>query len=245
VDWTAEVAPARLGAQHSGFTARSDSMPLRIPYIALAALLLPLGLAAQAGAKSAKLPRPSAPVPVHLALGSDGNEVRFIVREQLVGVELPNEAVGRSSAITGSILLDGAGKVDSSQSRISVDLGSLKSDRDRRDNFIKRRTLMVDSFPTATLSVTEIRGLPAVLPGSGTLALTLVGSLTVHGVTKSTTWQVTAVANGGEFTGKASTHVKFGDFNLTQPRVPIVLSVVDDILLEYEFHLVKQASESP
>jgi hypothetical protein len=56
---------------------------------------------------------------------------------------------------------------------------------------------------------------------------------------------VTAVANGGEFNGKASTHVKFGDFNMTQPRVSIVLSVVDDILLEYDFHLVKQESENP
>ena len=220
-------------------------MRLRIPFIALAALLLPLTLAAQAGAKTAKQTRKPAPVPVHLALAPDGNEVRFIVREQLAGFELPNDAIGRSSAITGSILLVGAGKVDSSHSRISVDLGTLKSDRDRRDNFIKRRTLMVDSFPTATLTVTEIRGLPAVLPSSGTLALTLVGSFTVHGVTKSTTWQATAAANGGEFTGKAFTHVKFGDFNMTQPRVPIVLSVVDDILLEYDFHLVKQEPENP
>ena len=115
------------------------------------------------------------------------------------------------------------------------------SDRDRRDGYIKRRTLVVDSFPTATLTVTELRGLPAVLPTSGTLALTLVGNFTVHGVTKPTTWEVTAAVNGGEFTGKASTHIKFGDFNMTQPRVPIVLSVVDDIVLEYSFHLVKQA----
>lgn len=212
----------------------------------LAAILLPASLPAQAPApgSSARNTRP-APVPVQLVLAPEGNEVRFIVREQLVGVELPNDAVGRSKAITGQIRLDGTGKVDSSGSRISVDLATLTSDRDRRDNFIKRRTLVVDSFPAATLTVTELRGLPAVLPTSGTLALTLVGSLTVHGVTKPTTWSVTAVANGDSFTGKASTHVRFGDFNMAQPRVPIVLSVVDDILLEYDFHLVKQAPARP
>lgn len=67
-------------------------------------------------------------MPVQLVLAPAGNEVRFIVREQLVGFELPNEAIGKSSAITGGILLDGTGTVDSSGSRISVDLGSLTSD---------------------------------------------------------------------------------------------------------------------
>jgi polyisoprenoid-binding protein YceI len=224
----------------------------RAPLIVLAVIVLPWSLAGQAtkpetvkAGKSGKSARPAAPVPVHLALAPEGNEVRFIVREQLVGFELPNDAIGKSGAITGGILLDGTGKVDSSGSTISVDLASLKSDRDRRDGYIKRRTLVVDSFPTATLTVTELRGLPVVLPTSGTLTLTLIGNFTVHGVTRPTTWAVTALANGDQFTGKASTHVKFGDFNMTQPRVPVVLSVVDDILLEYDFHLVKQAAESP
>ena len=53
------------------------------------------------------------------------------------------------------------------------------------------------------------------------------------------------MANGGEFTGKASTHIRFGDFNMTPPRVPIVRSAVDDILLEYDFRLVKQTPQKP
>ena len=222
----------------------------RIPLLALAAVVVPLSVLAQTTSKpkTAKTPRPAkvaAPVPVLLGLAPDGNEVRFIVREQLAGFELPNDAIGRSSAITGGVRLTGDGKVDSTGSTITVDLATLKSDRDRRDNFIKRRTLIVDSFPTASLTVTELRGLPAILPTSGTMTLTLVGNFTVHGVTKPTMWDLTVVANGDSYTGKASTHVKFGDFNMTQPRVPIVLSVVDDILLEYEFHLVKQAPAAP
>ena len=223
----------------------------RATLVALAVILLPPSLLAQSGVpstgKSARTGKTRAPlpVPVQLVLAPAGNEVRFIVREQLVGFTLPNDAIGKSSAITGGILLDGTGTVDSSGSRISVDLGSLTSDRDRRDNFIKRRTLMVDSFPTAALTVTALHGLPATLPASGTLTFTLVGNFTVHGVTKPTTWQVTALANGGELTGKASTHIRFGDFNMTAPRVPIVLSVVDDILLEYDFRLVNQTPLKP
>ncbi len=229
----------------------TQTMQRNVLLIACATLLLPLSLAAQAGgkprkpARTAKTAKAPAPVPVHLVLAPEGNEVRFIVREQLAGVELPNDAIGKSNAVTGGIVLDGTGKVDSAGSKISVDLATLKSDRDRRDGFIKRRTLVVDSFPTATITVTDLAGLPAVLPTSGTMTLTLLGNFTVHGVTKPTTWTVTTAANGNEFTGKASTHIKFGDFNMTQPRVPIVLSVVDDILLEYDFHLVKQAPAQP
>jgi hypothetical protein len=39
-------------------------------------------------------------------------------------------------------------------------------------------------------------------------------------------------------TGTAATAFTFSDFELTQPRVPIVLSVADTIRLEYVFNLV-------
>ena len=180
--------------------------------------------------------------PIRFALAAQGNEVRFIVREQLAGAELPNDAVGVTRAITGSITLDARGMVDSSGSTISVDLTTLTSDRSRRDNFIKRRTIVTDSFPTAELVVTGIRGLPVPLPASGTMTLALTGNLTIHGVTRPSTWAVTARAEGESITGQAVTRIKFGDFGMTQPRVAIVLSVVDDIRLEYDFHFVREAS---
>lgn len=194
------------------------------------------------------LPAPSAgaqsgpAVPIRLSLAAQGNEARFIVREQLAGAELPNDAVGVTSAITGGITLDPRGMVDSSASRISVDLTTLTSDRSRRDNFIKRRTIVTDSFPTAELVVTGIRGLPATLPASGTLTLVLTGNLTIHGVTRPSSWDVTARVEGESILGKAVTRIKFGDFGMTQPRVAIVLSVVDDIRLEYDFHFVRDAA---
>ena len=196
----------------------------------LAALASPVG--AQAAPAS----------PIRLVLSAQGNQARFIVREQLAGAELPNDAVGVTSAISGGITLDPRGRVDSAASRISVDLTTLTSDRSRRDNFIKRRTIVTDSFPSAELVVTDIRGLPATLPTSGPMTLVLTGNLTIHGVTRPSTWDVTARAEGESIIGKAVTRIKFGDFGMTQPRVAIVLSVVDDIRLEYDFHFVRDAS---
>ena len=39
---------------------------------------------------------------LELVVAPDGNEVRYRVREQLVGLDLPNDAVGATSDVTGS-----------------------------------------------------------------------------------------------------------------------------------------------
>jgi polyisoprenoid-binding protein YceI len=183
--------------------------------------------------------------PVRLSLAPTGNEARFVVREQLAGAELPNDAIGVTRGITGGITLDARGRVDSTSSRILVDLASLTSDRDRRDRFIKRRTLVTDSFPTAELVVTGLTGLSGPLPVSGTLNLELTGRLTIHGVTRPSRWTVTAEVRGNDIVGKAVTRIRFGEFNMEQPRVAVVLSVVDDIRLEYDFHFVREAPPAP
>jgi polyisoprenoid-binding protein YceI len=181
-------------------------------------------------------PLPTAPV--RLILAAEGNEARYRVREQLAGVDFPSDAVGATRSITGALSLDPSGKVVSAESRFMVDLATLKSDRDRRDRFIQRRTLETDQFPKAELEVTEIRGLPWPLPATGKLSLELVGNLTVHGITHATTWQVSADAADGGFSGTAATRFTFGDFGMTRPLVGMVLSVEDDVRLEYDFRLV-------
>lgn len=211
-------------------------------FVAVCALLVPGALAAQGGRSASASP---AAVPVRLSVAPQGNEARFVVREQLARAELPNDAVGATTSITGGITLDGRGGVDSTASRIVVDLTTLKSDRDMRDRFIKRRTIVTDSFPTAVLVVTGMKGLPATLPTSGAMTLVLTGLLTIHGVTKPSTWEVTAQASGTAIIGKAVTRIQFGDFGMQQPRVAIVLSVVDDIKLEYDFNLVRETPGNP
>jgi polyisoprenoid-binding protein YceI len=172
----------------------------------------------------------------------DGNEARYRVREQLVGFDLPNDAVGKSSQVQGSILIGADGKLVRDSSRFTIDLRTLESDQSRRDNFIRRNTIQTDSFPNAVFIPASAQGLPAVLPATGDLAFTLTGDLIIHGVTRSTTWQVKAkrIASGA-VTGTATTDFKFADFGMTIPRVGRVVSVDDKITLEYDFHLVPQA----
>jgi polyisoprenoid-binding protein YceI len=174
---------------------------------------------------------------VRYELTAAGNEARYRVREQLAGIALPGEAVGVTSAITGAIVLNSAGAVVPGTSSFVVDMTGLKSDSPRRDGYIQKNTLQTAQFPTVELAIKELRGLTYPLPASGELKFELLGDLTVRGVTKPSTWQVTGTPKDGGLAGTATTSFSFADFGLTKPRVMSVLSVDDTIRLEYAFHL--------
>jgi polyisoprenoid-binding protein YceI len=92
-----------------------------------------------------------------------------------------------------------------------------------------------------------VRGLPAAAtkaPVGTPYTFQLVGDLTVKGVTRPATWNVTARRAGAGVTGSAATAFTFGDFGLTQPRVPVVLSVADTIRLQYDFTLAPAPASS-
>ncbi|AHG92656.1 YceI family protein (plasmid) [Gemmatirosa kalamazoonensis] len=184
----------------------------------------------------------AAAAPRRFVLAADGNEARYRVRERLMGHDLDNDAIGTTKEITGRLFVDAQGRVVRDSSRIVVTLTNLTSDQARRDGFVKRRTLQVDSFPTATLVPTEFRGGTGTLPTSGTATFELLADLTVRGVTRPTVWKVTARAEGGAVTGTATTAFTFKDFSLDQPRVPVLLSVADTITLEYDFRFVPETA---
>jgi polyisoprenoid-binding protein YceI len=137
-------------------------------------------------------------------------------------------------------VLDGAGGVVAERSRFTIDLASLESDSDRRDNFVRRNTLQTEAHPAAIFVPTGFRGVEFPLPEAGEITFQLVGDLTVRDVTRPATWDVTASVEGGVVAGTARTGFTFDDFELQKPRVASVLSVADDIRLEYDFRLVRR-----
>jgi len=180
---------------------------------------------------------------VRLVTAPEGNVARYRVREQLARLDFPNDAVGETSAITGALVLDENGAIVREESRFEVDLSTLKSDSDRRDNYVRRRTLQTEEYPTAVFVPTAIRSAPSPLPTSGEFTFELDGELTIREVTRPITWQVTARAADGTYSGTATTEFTFGTFELDIPRVASVLSIRDNIRLEYDFLLVREAVE--
>jgi polyisoprenoid-binding protein YceI len=170
------------------------------------------------------------------------SEARYRVREQLASLSLPSDAIGKTSAITGTLVGKTNGTIVSSQSRFVVDLSTLQSDRSQRDNFLRRNVLQTDQYPDATFVPTQATGLPSSFPSSGQASFKLTGDLTIRSVTKPVTWDVSCQGQQTEGLCHATISFKFEYFDLTQPHVSVVLSIVDNITLEVDMYLHRLGS---
>ncbi len=164
---------------------------------------------------------------------SDKSKATVSVREQLVGVNLPSDAVLTATGASGSFQLNDDGTF-TPDSKISFDLTTLTSDESNRDNFIKQDTLQVRQFPKAEFVLTKVTGLALPMPTSGDFTFKLTGSMTIHGTTKEVTFDVQAKRSAGDLVATATANPtwKFGDFGMRAPSVPFrVVSVTDEIRL--------------
>jgi polyisoprenoid-binding protein YceI len=172
---------------------------------------------------------------------TDGSKATYRVREQLAGLNFPDDAVGSTDSITGSIAILPDGSIDAGKSKLTIDLRNLKSDQDMRDGFVKNRTLETDKFPTAEFAPKHIQGVTFPLPApdrpTGQTGFQLVGDLTVHGVTKEVTLNGYATYSKDVVAGRANTDFTFATFGLTKPSLARLLSVDDKIQLELDFKL--------
>jgi polyisoprenoid-binding protein YceI len=169
-----------------------------------------------------------------------GSVARYRVSEQLVSLDLPNDAIGETKSITGAIAFDAAGKVLRDASKFSVDASTFVSDRSRRDGFVRGRLLEAQQYPTVVLVPTSVTGVTLPLPTLGTRPVQITGDLTVRGVTRPTVWTGTAQFGNGNVAVSAATAFTFDQFQIEQPEVPVLLSVADTIRLEINVNLVPQ-----
>jgi len=177
--------------------------------------------------------------PSRFELG-EGTRVYYRVREQLVGINFLNDAVGVSDGISGAIVVGPDGTVDASQSRLTLDMSTFSSDQARRDNFVRRRVFDVEQFPEAVFVARRATSSP--LPPEDSelpfpiVGFQLIGDMTLHGATAEMTWDVLATYNDeGVVEGKAQTTFPFSMFDLTAPALPFLMTVEDEIRLEIDF----------
>ena len=165
-----------------------------------------------------------------------GSTAAYRVREQLARLNFPNDAVGTTDAITGAIVVQPNGSF-APDSKITVDLRTLRTDEPKRDAFVRENTLETSRYPQAEFVPRRQKGLATPLPTSGTANFQLIGDMTLHGVTSELTWDVAGTFAAETVTAKATTRFNFAKFKITVPRVFGLLSVDDDIRLEMSLRL--------
>ena len=162
---------------------------------------------------------------------TNASQVGYRVTEDLIGGLANNVAVGRTNAVTGTVTVAGT-KV--SAVAISADLTKLTSDSSRRDSQVQDRILNTRTYPTATFKLTspiDFGSIPAVGTENKTKA---TGDLTIHGVTKSVTLDVTyQLVSAHEIRILGTLPVVWADFKIPSPTFAGVADVRDNGAMEF------------
>jgi polyisoprenoid-binding protein YceI len=155
------------------------------------------------------------------------------VREKLAFLPAKNDAVGRTPDITGAAESTGSGDdLTIATASFKIDVSTLTSDEDRRDQRIRTIGIESDRFPTATFELSE----PIEL---STERVSATGDLTLHGVTKRVTIPLQARVSGSTLDAVGSLTFPWGDFDMTAPSVAGFVSVEDEATLEFDLKLTR------
>ncbi len=159
--------------------------------------------------------------------------VGYRVEEVLAGVN--TTATGRTTQVTGSTTIDG---LTLSAAGFTADVASIKSDQSRRDGQFTGRIMQADQFPTASFTLTQpvtLAGLPA---EAEVVTVSATGDLTLHGVTKSVTFDLQGFVAGGKVTVTGAIPILFSDYAIEDPSLGPV-ATEDNGLLEFLLVLTK------
>ncbi|HYZ93369.1 MAG TPA: YceI family protein [Actinomycetota bacterium] len=142
--------------------------------------------------------------------------VGYRVREKLAFLPAPNDAVGRTSAVSGNLVIDGltVRSVD-----VTADLQQLRSDRDMRDRRIRELGLETDRLPDARFVLTEPISFDARPAAGRRVTRTVTGELTLHGVTRKVSLPVRAQWSSGRIEVIGSLEIQFADYDIEQIRL--------------------------
>jgi polyisoprenoid-binding protein YceI len=167
---------------------------------------------------------------------ADGSSfVGYRVRERLASLASASEAVGRSTQVSGTMQVAGD-QVEAV--KVEADLRGLTSDEGRRDNAIRRLGLESDQFPTAVFELTEPVRLDREPADGRQVTGEGKGRLTVHGVTREVTADLQGRWDGSTIQVAGRMPVRMSDFQITPPRVGPVVSIEDDLTVEFRLTFV-------
>jgi polyisoprenoid-binding protein YceI len=166
----------------------------------------------------------------------NGSFVGYRVREQLGILPAPSDAVGRTSAVTGTLTVNG---LSITAVKVTADLTQLQSDRSMRDERMRTIGLETDQFPSATFELTSPVALSKVPAAGEVVTVTARGKLTLHGVTKDVTMQIKGTLVNGRIEVVGSLPITFADYGIQTPNIGGFVTVQDHGTMEFKLFFAK------
>jgi hypothetical protein len=193
-------------------------------------------MAARSAAASTPVPAEATPEPAPTAADTgsgegpqqfiigEGSEVKFEVEEELARAPLRFTAVISSTGLSGTANLDGQSSV------VTLDLHSLSSDQQYRDQYIRSR--LFPDTPAAVVTVDQLPDLPqSFLDGEETTG-DLSGSLQIGDTVTPLVFEVTARHDGAAINVLGVTSFTWEQLGLAKPTARSVVYLADEVRVQ-------------
>jgi polyisoprenoid-binding protein YceI len=141
---------------------------------------------------------------------TSGSVAGFRVRESFLW--FGNETVGRTTAVTGTMVIDGR-QVTGAAFR--VDLTAITVNGKTQPQFA--RSLGTQADPDATITLVKPVALAPAFTSGTTISLTVRARLTMHGVSRAVTFPVSGRPDGTELQFTGAIPVAFAAWHITGP----------------------------
>jgi polyisoprenoid-binding protein YceI len=163
-----------------------------------------------------------------------GSVVGYRVDEVLVGQN--NVAVGRTSSVTGDLVVAGSAVKSAA---FTVRMATIRSDQSERDVQFDGRIMDVAAYPTGAFTLT--RPIPlAPVPAVGQVrSYQATGNLTLHGHTKPVTFTLSAERTSAGLRISGSIPVKFADWDIPNPSFGTFVTTANHGILEFLLAFVR------
>jgi polyisoprenoid-binding protein YceI len=165
-----------------------------------------------------------------------GSVAGYRVREKLGFLPAESDAVGRTSAITGTATFAQSGQVVSVRAA-SFTVDVLKSNEAMRDEHIQTIGIQSATYPTATFALSSPLTLPASALNGDVVHTSVTGVFRIHGASRRETVPVEMRLSNSEIQAVGSLTFPWSEFNMTAPSVGGFVSVTNRATMEFDLRL--------
>lgn len=172
--------------------------------------------------------------PVVFEIDQTASRARYVIDEVLRGS--PVTVVGTTDQVAGQVALDLADLGSAQLGPIQINARTLATDSSQRDRAVQNQVLLTDQHEYITFTPATLVGQPATLAVGEAAAFQIVGDLTLRGATHPATFDVTLTPlTADRLAGSATATIRFPDWGIAIPSVPMVTGVSDEVRLELAF----------
>lgn len=171
------------------------------------------------------------------AVDPQQSKATYTAHFQAAGQDLPGTVTGVTGDVTGTLTASTDANPEIRSLMVTIGLATLDSGAPQRDDHVRNDTLQVSKYPVATFVAANAPILAGNYADGHSVSFKLPGSLTLHGVTRSVTFDMQGTLTAGTISGFGTTVIHIADYQMQQPQITSVVTVTiqKDIGLRIDF----------